>query len=344
MSYSFTFSDLCAGIGGFRLGLESIGGNCIYSAEFNDDCEKTYTANYGDKFDFKDVTEIDASTFPYVDVFCAGFPCQPFSIAGNRKGFGDPRGEIFFKLAEIIEVSQPKIVFLENVTNLVRIEKGRVMRDILTILDDIGYNTSYDVLDSSDFGVAQARKRVYIIAKRKDLGDSPFLFTRKTKGKVGFKSIIEKGDNSIPLSDKWQTYIDLYTGAINENDIGFEVPKTRKKLERVDLQADLFDCVLQIRSSGIRALSIEKPLPTFAVSISGGGAMIPVYTGERRHLSLVEMKRLMGFPDKFEFPVSRTNAIKQLANAVCPPVIESIGKDILKQIKLSPLHEVRTFG
>lgn len=332
MKHSFTFSDLCAGIGGFRLGLEAIGGNCIYSAEFNDDCEKTYLANYGEKFDFKDVTKIDVDEFPYVDVFCAGFPCQPFSIAGNQKGFNDPRGEIFFKLAELIEASKPKVVFLENVTNLVKIEKGAVMRDILSILDKIGYNVSYDILDSSDFGVAQSRKRVYIVARRKDLENHTFIFTKKTKGKVSFKSIIERGDNSIPITDKWQKYIDLYTGVINETELDFEVPKTRKKLERTDFNVDLFDCVLQIRSSGIRALSIDKPLPTFAVSISGGGAMIPVYTGERRHLSILEMKRLMGFPDDFVFPISRTNAIKQLANAVCPPVIESIGKDIMKQI------------
>ncbi|UII75177.1 DNA (cytosine-5-)-methyltransferase [Flagellimonas sp. HMM57] len=344
MNNLFTFSDLCAGIGGFRLGLESIGGECVYSAEFNDDCEKTYFANYGHSFDFKDVTKIDAQTFPYVDVFCAGFPCQPFSIAGNRKGFNDSRGEIFFKLAELIQISQPKVVFLENVVNLVKIEKGRVMRDILSILDEIGYNVSFGILDSSDFGVAQARKRVYIIGKRKDLGSTPFLFTRKTSAKIGFKTIIEKGDFSIPISDKWQTYIDLYTGKIKEEEIDFEVPKTRKRLERADNQADLFDCVLQIRSSGIRALSIDKPLPTFAVSVSGGGAMIPVYTGERRHLNLIEMRRLMGFPDDFKFPVSRTNAIKQLANAVCPPVIESIGNDILKQVEFNSVLEVRAIG
>ena len=100
-------------------------------------------------------------------------------------------------------------------------------------------------------------------------------------------------------------------------------------LERIDKNADLNDCVFQMRSSGIRALSIDKPLPTFAVSVSGGGAMIPVYSKERRHLSLIEMKRLMGFADDFIFPVSRTKAIKQLANAVCPPVIASICQDML---------------
>lgn len=149
---------------------------------------------------------------------------------------------------------------------------------------------------------------------------------------MSFRSIIEKGDATIPISDKWQKYIDLYLGLISENDLDYELPKTRKKLERIDTGIDLGNCVFQIRSSGIRAVSIDKPLPTFAVSISGGGAMIPIYTGERRHLNLLEMKRLMGFPDDFKFPISRTNAIKQLANAVCPPVIQSIGQDIIKQI------------
>ncbi|MDI9364299.1 MAG: DNA (cytosine-5-)-methyltransferase [Flavobacterium sp.] len=330
----FTFSDLCAGIGGFRIGLESIGGHCIYSSEIDGDCEATYKSNFGEKFDFHDVLKINPTTFPSVDVFCAGFPCQPFSIAGKQKGFNDPRGEIFFKLAEIIKQSQPKVVFLENVTNLVIINKGEVMKSILATLDEIGYNVSYEILDSSNFGIPQTRKRVYIVGQRKDLTSQLFEFTKKTKPKISFRTVIEKGDNSIPISEKWNKYIDLYIGKIVEQEVGFELPKTRKKLERVDTNADLNNCVLQIRSSGIRALSIDKPLPTFAVSISGGGAMIPVYTGERRHLSLLEMKRLMGFPDNFKFPTSRTSSIKQLANAVCPPVIQSIGKDIIRQIMI----------
>ncbi len=334
LNNNFTFSDLCAGIGGFRIGLEAIGGQCLYSSEIDGDCEITYKSNFGEGFDFGDVLKINAKLFPTVDVFCAGFPCQPFSIAGKQKGFNDPRGEIFFKLAEIIKYSQPKVVFLENVTNLVMINKGEVMKDILTTLDNGGYHVSYEILDSSNFGVAQARKRVYIIGQRKDIANPFFQFTKKIKPKINFRSIIEKGDNSIPISEKWNKYIDFYSGKIQETEVGFELPKTRKKLERIDVSADLNNCVLQIRSSGIRALSIDKPFPTFAVSISGGGAMIPVYTGERRHLSLLEMKRLMGFPDNFKFPISRTNSIKQLANAVCPPVIQSIGRDILKQIMI----------
>lgn len=341
MEPKFSYSDLCAGIGGFRIALDSFGGKCLYSCDINPDNEKTYSANYLDRYDAYDIYDIDSRTFPYVDVICAGFPCQPFSIAGKRKGFTDSRGLIYFKIAEIIKHSQPKIVFLENVPNLLRIEKGRTFKTILNNLNELGYDSYYEVLDSSNFGVPQSRNRVYIVAFRKDLNIFGFNFTKKRTKKRSFRSIIQAGDYSIPISKKWRTYIDLYTGKISLEDIAFDVPKTRQKLERVDKNVNLNDCVFQIRSSGIRALSVDKPLPTFAVSVSGGGAMIPVYSKERRHISLIEIIRLMGFPDNFDFPVSRTNAIKQLANAVCPPVIKSIFQDILFSTENSIISESR---
>ena len=201
------------------------------------------------------------------------------------------------------------------------------------MFNDLGYSDTIQLLNSADFGVPQSRPRVFLVFTRK-LEKSISLSPGNGKRKV-FRDIITRNDCSIPVSQKWQKYIDLYTGAITANDIPFPLPKTRRSLERIDNDADLNDCVFQIRSSGIRALSIDKPLPTLAVSISGGGAMIPVYSKERRHLSLLELKRLMGFPDSFKFPVARTSAIKQLANAVCPPVVLSVGKDILEQIPLS---------
>jgi DNA (cytosine-5)-methyltransferase 1 len=337
MVTSFTFADLCAGIGGFRLGLESLGGKCMFSSDINLDCEKTYFANHNEKYDEYNIFDIDESNFPSVDVLCAGFPCQPFSIAGKRIGFDDERGTVFFKIASIAKTSKPKIIFLENVANLVKIDKGKTLKTIFNELEEIGYNVHYEILDSSNFGIPQSRKRVYIIAIDSSIQSFGFQFTKKTTAKIPFKAIINQGDFSIPISSKWQTYIDLYTGKISKEDVPFDIPKTRKSLERKDSDADLNNCIFQIRSSGIRALSINKPLPTFAVSVSGGGAMIPVYSKERRHLSLIEMKRLMGFSDDFKFPVSRTNAIKQLANAVCPPVITSICNDILPY--LNKFHE-----
>jgi len=329
MVSSFTFADLCAGIGGFRIGLESLGGKCLFSSDVNIDCEKTYKANHHENYNEYDVFDIEESNFPSVDILCAGFPCQPFSIAGKRIGFNDKRGTVFFKIASIAKTAKPKILFLENVANLVRIDKGNTLKTIFDELEKIGYNVHYKILDSSNFGVPQSRKRVYIVAIDESIQSFGFQFTQKRTAKMPFKDIINEGDFSIPISSKWQTYIDLYTGKISKEEVPFDIPKTRKSLERKDNDADLNNCIFQIRSSGIRALSINKPLPTFAVSVSGGGAMIPVYSKERRHLSLIEMKRLMGFSDDFKFPVSRTNAIKQLANAVCPPVISSICNDIL---------------
>ena len=325
----FTFADLCAGIGGFRLGLEKLGGNCIFSCDINVESEKTYQANFGEKFNFYDLLQIDEKDFPSADVLCAGFPCQPFSIAGKNLGFEDERGSIIFKIASIAKEKQPKILFLENVANLLRQDKGQTFKYIYNLLNNVGYEVHYQILDSADFGVPQTRPRIYFVCVRKDIESFGFQFTKKRTKKYPLRDFIVSGDNSIPISDKWQTYIDLYTGKISSSEVDFELPKTRKELERADKGVDSENCIFQIRSSGIRAISIDKPLPTLAVSISGGGAMIPVYSGERRHLSILEMKRIMGFPDSFKFPVSRTNAIKQLANAVCPPVIYSIGQDFI---------------
>ena len=159
-----------------------------------------------------------------------------------------------------------------------------------------------------------------------------FIENRNNKKKKFLKDILIPNDYSIPISKKWETYVDFYTNKISKNNIKFKLTKTRKRLERKDQGVNLKNCVFQIRSSGIRAISINKPFPTFAVSHSGGGAMIPVYSKERRHLSINEIKKLMGFKKKFKFPVSRTDSIKQLSNAVCPDVVKNVGLNILKVI------------
>lgn len=324
------FAEFCAGIGGFRLGLESLGWECVYSNELDEKCEKTYLSNFGEKFNSNDIFNIKGEELPDFDILCAGFPCQPFSIAGKKQGFSDERGTVFYKIEEIIEFKNPKVVFLENVRNLITHNKKKTMNYIVNSLESLGYNVFYNILDSSYYGVPQSRPRIYILAFRKDLNVHEFNFSEGNNYQTPLKVAMNYGDYSIPITPKWDTYIDLYTGKITEEQIEFIVPKTRKKLERIGKDVILDNCVFQIRSSGIRAFSLDHPYPTFAVSNSGGGAMIPVYSKERRHLNLMEMKRIMGFPDNFKFPVSRTDAVKQLANAVCPPVITSIGKDIIK--------------
>lgn len=330
------YAEFCAGIGGFRLGISSspFSSQCIYKNEIDSHCEQTYLANFGEKFDSSNIFEIDAKKLPDFDMICSGFPCQPFSIAGKQKGFNDDRGTIIIKLLDIIKCKKPNVVFLENVANLEKHNSGRTLKTIISSLEDLGYNVHKKILDSSNFGVPQKRPRLYIVAfKISSIGMIDFKFPNGNGKTKIIREILVKGDYSIPISDKWQEYIDLYTGKKSESEMSFSLPKTRKGLERVvPPDCDLNDCIFQIRSSGIRAYSLDGCYPTFAVSNSGGGAMIPVLTKERRHLSVIEIKGIMGFEKNYKFPVSRTDSIKQLANAVCPPVIESIFTEIAKQV------------
>lgn len=329
---SFTFIDLFAGIGGFRVALERLGGQCIYSCEVDEKCEFTYQKNFGDTFSHKDISSINEKKIPKADIVCAGFPCQPFSIAGKKGGFNDPRSKVFFDLMRVVKATKPSIVFIENVSNLTKHNHGKSFDIIINELKLIGYESFFKTLDAKSFGVPQSRKRVYIVAILKDVTHGEFQFSIPNNKVKTVREILISGDYSIPITEKWEDYIDLYTGEKNISELNFNVPKTRKEIERKDPLTNLHDCVFQIRSSGIRALSLDKPFPTFAVSVSGGGALIPVLSKERRHLSVREIARIMGYDDTYTFPVARTHAIKQLSNSVCPPVIESIGKDILKYL------------
>lgn len=333
------YAEFCTGIGGFRLGIEasSLSAQLVYSNEIDESCEKTYERNFGHKFDSKDLFEIRSKDLPDFDMLCAGFPCQPFSIAGKELGFSDPRGTIIFKLLEIIHIKKPDIVFLENVTNLLRHNKGETYSEIIKCLAEEGYSISTVVLDSSLFGVPQSRSRVYIVGLRiAKYGSVQLDFTKRKTDKTSLRPFLIPGDNSIPISSKWQEYIDFYTGKKKAEDLSFTLSKTRSALERIAPGCDLSDCVFQVRSSGVRALSLDEPLPTLTVLNSGGGAHIPILSKERRHLSIAEMRNVMGFPSWYDFSaVSRTDAAKQLANAVCPPVIESICNDISTCIDVS---------
>jgi len=332
---TLTYAEFCAGIGGFRLGIDMSDhdSQCIYKNEINDKCEDTYMLNFNERFDSKDIFNIDSSELPYFDMLCAGFPCQAFSLAGKQQGFFDERGRVYLKIAKIIEDVLPPIVFLENVPNLIRHDNGNTINQIVTHLEDQNYKVYYDVLDSANFGIPQSRPRMYLVAFQKEIfANISFSFPKGSKRKTTIREILAYGDNSIPISKKWNEYIDLYSEKKALSDLSFDPPKTRKALERKSPNCDLSDCILQIRSSGIRAYSLDGQFPTFAVSNSGGGAMIPVLTKERRHISVQEIKRLMGFPDSFFFNTARTDSIKQLANAVCPPVINAIFNQIVTAI------------
>lgn len=341
------FVDLFAGIGGFRLGLQASGMNCVFSADLDKKAEQTYAANFGCNYDAYDINTI--SELPSCEVVAGGFPCQPYSIAGKRGGLDDDRSQPVFKMIDLASQAGAKVLLLENVPNIRSVQSGNAFKAILRKIEDAGYVWWQEILNSDRFGVPQSRKRLFLVAFHKSTKVGSFVFPAGENKYAPVSSVIVQGDHSVPVSERWNTYIDLYSGNIDLEDVPFEVPKTRRKLERADEGVDLNNCIYQMRSSGIRALSLNKPLPTLAVSVSGGGAMIPVFSSERRHLSVLELKRIMGFPDSFKFPVARTHAIKQLANAVCPPVVEQIGVAIKASLSgdfasVSPLRGQLAFG
>jgi len=159
---NFSFSDLFAGIGGFRIALESFGGKCVFSSEWDHYAALTYEHNFGEE-PTGDITKIDEKDIPYHDVLCAGFPCQAFSISGKQGGFNDTRGTLFFDIARIAKYHKPKVLLLENVKHLVRHDNGKTLSTITRVLFDIGYEVFYEILDASDFGIPQSRKRVFFV-------------------------------------------------------------------------------------------------------------------------------------------------------------------------------------
>jgi DNA (cytosine-5)-methyltransferase 1 len=191
-NYTFKFIDLFAGIGGFRLAMQNLGGKCVFTSEWDKEAQKTYRANFGE-IPFGDITKPPVKNYipDDFDILCAGFPCQAFSIAGKRGGFYDTRGTLFFDVAEIIKKHKPKAIFLENVKGLRSHDKGKTLETILNVLrNDLDYFVPEpQIINAKNFGVPQHRERIYIVGFHKDTGITAFEYPEPTKQKVGSHSI-----------------------------------------------------------------------------------------------------------------------------------------------------------
>ncbi|HEX7413722.1 MAG TPA: DNA cytosine methyltransferase, partial [Bacteroidia bacterium] len=194
-NYTFKFIDLFAGIGGFRLAMQNLGGKCVFTSEWDKEAQRTYKANFGE-VPFGDITKEQVKNYipNDFDVLCAGFPCQAFSIAGKRGGFNDTRGTLFFDVAEIIKRKKPKAIFLENVKGLRNHNGGRTLATILNVLrNDLGYYVPEpQIINAKNFGVPQQRERIYIVGFRKDLKITEFEYPEPSKKKVAFSQVKEK--------------------------------------------------------------------------------------------------------------------------------------------------------
>jgi DNA (cytosine-5)-methyltransferase 1 len=312
----FKFIDLFAGIGGIRLAYQNLGGKCVFTSEWNNFAKKTYEANFGE-VPFGDITKISEASIPDHDVLLAGFPCQPFSIAGVSKknalgrnhGFLDEtQGTLFFDIARIIEHKKPKAFMLENVKNLVSHDKGNTFKVIKNTLTELGYSIYFQVMDSKHF-VPQHRERIIIVGFRKEIfkGEENFEFPKLPEPTAKIKDILEKDiDAKYTLSDKLWTFLQNYAAKHKAQGNGFGFGMT-----------DL---------NGIsRTISARYYK-------DGSEILIPQKGINPRRLIPRECARLQGFPDDYIIPVSDNQAYKQFGNSVTVPLIQAVGKQLVKSL------------
>lgn len=313
----FTFIDLFAGIGGFRIGLEMNGGKCVFSSEWDVNSQKTYTINFGN-FPSGDITKIDENDVPKHNILCAGFPCQAFSISGKRKGFDDTRGTLFFDVARIAKKQKPDVLFLENVKNFAKHDDGKTLKTIIENLQEIGYKVFHKILRSSDYGVPQARERIYIVAFHQRTKVKEFSFPEKVDETKVVKDILEENPRLAKV--------------IEREDIFFNEDKDDSlRLRRPNKLG-----IINKGGQGERIYSVNS----VGITLSAYGGGVAGKTGAYlvgntvRKLSPRECARMQGFPDDFEIPVSVNLAQKQFGDSVSVPVIKLIGAKIVEALKL----------
>jgi DNA (cytosine-5)-methyltransferase 1 len=322
----FKFIDLFAGIGGFRIAMQSLGGKCVFTSEWDEQAKKTYEANFGE-VPFGDITKEETKKFipDGFDVLCAGFPCQAFSIAGKRGGFEDTRGTLFFDVAEIIKRKQPKAIFLENVKGLFNHDKGKTLKTILNVLrEDLGYYVpDPQVLNAKDFGVPQNRERIFIVGFRGDLGIDSFEYPKPTNKNATFGDVKEEN----PVSVKYylsNTYLNTLVNHKKRheskgNGFGYEIIPD-------DGTANAVVCGGMGRE---RNLVYDDRIEDFTPVTHIKGE---VNRQGIRKMTPREWARLQGFPDNFIIPVADASAYKQFGNSVAVPAIKATANEIIKRI------------
>lgn len=324
----FTFIDLFAGIGGFRIAMQNLGGKCVYSSEWDSQAQKTYFANFGE-VPFGDITKEETKAFvpDNFDVLCAGFPCQAFSLAGKRRGFEETRGTLFFDVAEIIRRKRPKAFFLENVKGLKIHDKGRTIETILNVLrNDLDYYVpDPQIVNAMYFGVPQHRERIYIVGFRKDLGIDEFSYPEQKEVTKHFIDIREKDTVSAKyyLSTQYiQTLINhKERHAAKGNGFGYEI-----------IPDDGIANAIVVGGMGReRNIVIDHRLTDFTPVTKIKGE---VNRDGWRRMTPREWARLQGFPDDFIIAVADASAYKQFGNSVAVPAIQATAKKLLEFLKI----------
>ena len=325
----FTFIDLFAGIGGFRMAMQNLGGKCIFSSEWDAQAQKTYLLNYGE-VPFGDITKETTKAFipDDFDILCAGFPCQAFSLAGKRLGFEETRGTLFFDVAEIIRRKRPKAFFLENVKGLLIHDKGKTIQTILKVLrEDLDYYVPEpQIVNAMNFGVPQHRERVYIVGFRKDQNVNEFSYPEPTDKSKTFADIKEEHTVSAKyyLSTQYVKTLVAHKErhAAKGNGFGYEIIPDN----------GVANAIVVGGMGRERNLVIDTRLEDFTPVTNIKGE---INRDGLRRMTPREWARLQGFPDNFIIGVADASAYKQFGNSVAVPAIQATAEEIIKRINLS---------
>ncbi|RRJ25269.1 DNA (cytosine-5-)-methyltransferase [Lachnoanaerobaculum gingivalis] len=335
----FTFIDLFAGIGGFRLAMQNNGGRCVFSSEWDDAAKQTYFENYGE-VPFGDITKPETKALipEKFDVLCAGFPCQPFSYSGQKLGFKDKtKGTLFFDVCEILKAREPQAFFLENVKGIVSHDKGKTIETIRSILkDELGYDIHECILSSLDFGLPQKRERWYCVGFKKN---TDFVFPEGTNSGATLRDIIDLANNNSSLKlpkfelDRIKYHFAHADEIRVKHDNSKYAPKTKKgKYGVYSFQKP--DGSLRFHVGDPAKTQIQEAfyscLESYASTIIANRT--PKLWDIERKLSVRESARLQGFPDEFMIPVSDAQGYKQFGNSVSVPVLTEIVKNLIEHL------------
>lgn len=314
MSTAYKTLDLFAGIGGVRMGFERAGFETVFGNDFDPYCKPTYDLNFKDTpLHIADIAKVESSELPDFDILLGGFPCQPFSIAGYRKGFLDEgRGDLFFEIIRILRDKNPQAVFLENVKNLHTHDKGKTFKIISDALSDLGYHVKVKVLNSMEYGnVPQNRERVYIVGFKSKNHYDAFEFPKPKKLTKTVLSLLDK-----EVDDKYY---------YNNSHLYDTLKKDITKI----------GVVYQWRRKYVRE-NKSGVCPTLTANMGTGGHNVPLIKDHKgiRKLTPRECARIQGFPEKYKLPdLADTRLYKQMGNSVTVTVIESVGKQIRKALE-----------
>ena len=305
------FIDLFCGLGGFRIGFERNGFECVFSSDFDKHIQDTYETNFGER-PFGDITKVDPKLIPNFDVLTGGFPCQPFSISGKKKGFEDTRGTLFFDICRILDEKKPKVVVLENVKHFIHHNKKRTINTVLGSLQELGYNINYKILNTRNFGLPQNRERIFIVGSL--FGYFDFDLMKQTKSK-SLKHFLDNSGNFEYLNDKDFTMLDekdvvhqpsglKFVGYRNKKGFQSGIRPNTEHLSRVHRQPN-------------RIYSIDGYHPTIPSQESSGRFFIYIPDeGRVRKLTINECFKIMGFDENYKKISSNGQIYRQIGNSV----------------------------